>query len=60
MLALVPDVVTLEAEEGAEPVDKIKAIVPLDKRRRAEVANGTEGSHGGANLGEPKRRVLRQ
>lgn len=40
MLALVADVVVLEAEEEGEPVEEVHVGLPLGVRGTAEVANG--------------------
>lgn len=51
MLALVADVVLLEAEEEGEPVEEVVVRTPLDVGRTAEVADGFESGGGGADLG---------
>jgi hypothetical protein len=58
VLPLVPDVVALEAEEGAEPVHEVLVGAPLREGRRAEAAHGPERRRGRPHLGEPQRRVL--
>lgn len=58
VLTLVTDVVALETEEEAKPVEKVVAFLPRDKRRLAEVTDGAEAGHGGPHLREPKRRML--
>lgn len=40
VLSLVPDVVSLEAEEKAEPVEEVHVVVPRPERRLPEVPDG--------------------
>ncbi|GER25429.1 leucine--tRNA ligase [Striga asiatica] len=58
VLPLVPDVVVLEAEEEAEPVEEVHGVAPRVERRLAEVAGGAEGGGGGAHLGVAEGRVV--
>ena len=51
VLALVADVVLLEAEEEGEPVEEVVVGAPLDVGGAAEVSDGFEGGGGGADLG---------
>jgi hypothetical protein len=47
---LVGNVVVLEAEEGAKPVEEVHAVLPLCKWRLSEVSDSAEGSGGSADL----------
>lgn len=58
VLALVADVVLLEAEEEGEPVEEVVVRAPLDERGTAEVADGFESGGGGADLGVTEGRVV--
>lgn len=58
VLPLVPDVVGLEAEEEAEPIQEVVMWVPLDVRGFAEVAGGAKGGLGGADFGVAERWVV--
>lgn len=51
MLSLVPNVITLEAEEGSEPVEEVHTVVPRDERRLAKVPNGANGGRSGSYFG---------
>lgn len=52
VLPLVPDVVLLEAEEEAEPVEQVIVRAPQGVRRLAEVADGAQGGAGCTDLRE--------
>nr|CAB3473849.1 unnamed protein product [Digitaria exilis] len=58
VLPLVPDVVALEAEEGAEPVHEVVVGAPLRVGRRAQAPDRPQRRRGRAHLGEPQRRVV--
>lgn len=60
VLPLVADVVGLEAEGGAEPVEEVGAVgVPgAGERRRREVRRARQRRHRRAHLREPQRRVV--
>ena len=58
MLALVPNVVALEAEEEREPVEEVHVRPPLPERRSPEVADGVQRCRRRAHLGEAQRRVV--
>lgn len=58
VLALVPHVVPLEAEEGAEPVHEVLVRAPLRVGRRAEAPHRPERRRRRPHLGEAERRVL--
>ena len=60
MLALVANVVVLEAEEEGEPVQKVHVRSPLVVRRLPKVADGSERGGNGSDLRESERRVLRE
>lgn len=55
---LVLDVVGLEAEEGAEPVEEVHVVAPCVEGRFAEVTDGTEGGGGSTDFGEAEGRVV--
>lgn len=50
VLALIADIVALEAEKVAKPVEEVVVGQPLDEGRLAEVADGAEGGRGGADF----------
>ena len=56
VLALVSDVVVLEAKEEAKPVQEVHIRVPL--RGEAKVADRAKGGDGGTDLREAERRVV--
>ena len=60
VLPLVADVVELEAEGGAEPVEEVGAegIPRAGERRRRQVRRVRQRLYGRAHLREPQRRVL--
>nr|CAB3477896.1 unnamed protein product [Digitaria exilis] len=58
VLPLVPDVVALEAEEGAEPVHEVVVGAPLRVGRRAQAPDRPQRRRGRAHLREPQRRVV--
>lgn len=60
VLALVANVVVLEAEEEGEPVQEVHVRSPLVVRRLPEVADGSERGGNGSDLRESERRVLRE
>lgn len=60
MLPLIPDVVILEAEEEAEPVQEVHGVVPWAERRFPEVPGGAQGGGGGAYLWEPEGGVVQE
>lgn len=60
MFPLIPNVVSLEAEEEAEPVHEVHGVVPWVERRFAEVPGGAQGGGRGAYLWEPEGGVVRQ
>lgn len=60
MLPLVPHVVQLEPEEGAEPVHEVLALAPRRVGRRAEPPHRPERCRRRPHLREPQRRVLRE
>lgn len=58
MLPLVPNVVVLETEEEAEPIEEVHGVVPWVKRRLAEVTGGAQGCGCGAYLWITEGRVV--
>ncbi|RDX90626.1 hypothetical protein CR513_27489, partial [Mucuna pruriens] len=52
VLALVANVVALEAEEERQPVEEVHVLPPLPERRSPEVANGAQRRHRRAHLGK--------
>jgi len=60
MLALVPNVVPLEAEKERKPVEKIHVRPPLPERRSSEVPDCPQRRRRRADLGEAQRRVVRE
>ncbi|KAM4093404.1 hypothetical protein ACB094_06G113500 [Castanea mollissima] len=60
VLALVANVVALEAEEEGQPVQEVHVRCPLVVRRLPEVSDGSERGGYGSDLREPERRVLRE
>lgn len=56
MLALVADVVVLEAKQEAKPVQEVHIRVPL--RGEAQVADRAKGGDGGPDLREAEGRVV--
>lgn len=50
MLPLIPNVVSLKAEEEAEPVQQVHGVVPWVERRFAEVPGGSQCGGRGAYL----------
>ena len=60
VLPLVADVVELEAEGGAEPVEEVGAegVPGAGERRRRQVRRVRQRLHGRAHLREPQRRVV--
>ena len=60
VLALVANVVALEAEEEGEPVQEVHVRGPLVVRQLPEVANGLERGGNGLDLREFEWWVLRE
>lgn len=58
MLALVPNVVVLEAEEKGEPVEEVHVLRPSGVRWLSEVTYGLERGGHGSDLREAERWVL--
>ena len=59
MLALVANVVALEAKEEREPVEEVHVRPPLAERRSPEVSDGAQRRRRRAHLGEAEGRVVR-
>lgn len=58
MLALVPNVVTLESEKKRKPIEEVHVLPPLPERGSSEVPNCPQRRHRRADLGEAERRVV--